>query len=293
MTLLRSPRNPILTRADIPAVLPDFADVTSVFNPGAIHDGGRTLLMLRVQSRGRRTALVMAESDDGERFTVHGEPVVFRGIERAGEKLHHLYDPRLTRIGDRVYVLFAADTETGCKLGVGSTKDFETFDFIGLGSHPDRQNDADGLAVRHPQQPADAPVHVAQPQHAVQPYAGISQGRDRQEHVFHGRRAVLAVERKALEHWARVGHAGDHRLGRIADRPADQRGDLAKQLRVVHDHKRDDLFVLARRGPNACLNDLLQIPPGDRRISERPAVAVAFGKGVEDVHTFLPGVEAA
>jgi beta-1,4-mannooligosaccharide/beta-1,4-mannosyl-N-acetylglucosamine phosphorylase len=140
VTLLRSPRNPILSRADIPAVLPDFADVSSVFNPGAIRFGGRTLLMLRVQSRGRRTALVMAESEDGVRFTVAREPVVFRGLERAGEKLHHLYDPRLTRLGDTVYIVFAADTETGCKLGIGSTTDFETFDFIGLGSHPDIRN---------------------------------------------------------------------------------------------------------------------------------------------------------
>jgi beta-1,4-mannooligosaccharide/beta-1,4-mannosyl-N-acetylglucosamine phosphorylase len=140
VTLVRSPRNPILTRADIPPVLPDFADVSSVFNPGAIGFRGRTLLMLRVQSRGRRTALVMAESDDGVRFTVAREPVRFRGIERAGETLHHLYDSRLTRIGDTVYVVFAADTETGCKLGLGSTTDFETFDFIGLGSHPDIRN---------------------------------------------------------------------------------------------------------------------------------------------------------
>ena len=139
-TLVRSPRNPILTRADIPPVLPDFADVSSVFNPGAIDVGGRTLLMLRVQSRGRRTALVMAESDDGLRFTVNGTPVVFRGVEAVGEKLHHLYDPRLTRIGDTVYVVFAADTETGCKLGIGSTTDFAVFDFIGLGAHPDIRN---------------------------------------------------------------------------------------------------------------------------------------------------------
>ena len=140
MTLLRSPRNPILTRADIPPVLPDFTDVTSVFNPGAIDDAGRTVLMLRVQSRGRRTALVTAESDDGERFTVSPAPVVFRGIEKAGEKLHHLYDPRLTRIGDTFYVLFAADTETGCKLGAAASTDLRTFDFIGLGSHPDIRN---------------------------------------------------------------------------------------------------------------------------------------------------------
>ncbi|MEK7667444.1 MAG: glycoside hydrolase family 130 protein [Gemmatimonadota bacterium] len=140
MTLVRSACNPILTRADIPPVLPDFTDMTSVFNPGAIRFGGKTLLMLRVQSRGRRTALVMAESDDGVRFSVGREPVRFRGIERAGETLHHLYDPRITRLGDTHVILFAADTETGCKLGAASTTDFETYDFIGLGEHPDIRN---------------------------------------------------------------------------------------------------------------------------------------------------------
>ena len=140
MTLVRSPRNPIMTRGDIPPVLPDFSDASSVFNPGAVEFEGRTLLMLRVQSRGRRTALVMAESDDGKRFMVRGAPVLFRGIERAGEKLHHIYDPRITPIGGTHYVMFAADTETGCKLGAGRTNDFVTFDFIGLGEHPDIRN---------------------------------------------------------------------------------------------------------------------------------------------------------
>lgn len=140
MTLVRSPRNPIITRGAIPPVLPDFSDVTSVFNPGAVEFEGRTLLMLRVQSRGRRTALVMARSKDGVNFDVAKEAVSFRGIERAGEVLHHLYDPRITLIGDTYYVMFAADTETGCKLGAGRTSDFVTFDFIGLGEHPDIRN---------------------------------------------------------------------------------------------------------------------------------------------------------
>ena len=68
------------------------------------------------------------------------QEAAFRGIERVGEKLHHLYDARLTRIGDTIHILFAADTETGCKLGVGTTRDCETFDFVGLGSHPDIRN---------------------------------------------------------------------------------------------------------------------------------------------------------
>ena len=142
MTLTRHPRNPILTRADVPAVLPDFTDVTSVFNPGAARFRDRTLLMLRVQSRGRRTALVMAESGDGVAFTIAREPVSFRGIETISEPLHHLYDPRITPLEGSFAIVFAADTDTGCKLGVARTRDFTEFDLIGLGDHPDLRNGA-------------------------------------------------------------------------------------------------------------------------------------------------------
>ena len=140
MTLLRHPGNPILTRADIPPVLPDFTDVTSVFNPAAAKVGDRTLLMLRVQSRGRRTALVMAESEDGVRFTVTSGPVRLRGIERVAENLHHIYDARITLLEGAWYVMFAADTDGGCRLGVARTADFERFELVGLGSHPDIRN---------------------------------------------------------------------------------------------------------------------------------------------------------
>ena len=51
-------KRPLVTRADIPAVRPDLADPTSVFNPGAVRLEGRDLLMLRVQTRARWRARV-------------------------------------------------------------------------------------------------------------------------------------------------------------------------------------------------------------------------------------------
>ncbi len=60
--LVRHPRSPILTREDIPDVSPDIVDATSVFNPGAVLFQNRHWLMLRVQTRGRETFLVMADS---------------------------------------------------------------------------------------------------------------------------------------------------------------------------------------------------------------------------------------
>src|SRR5512139_1878195 len=111
----RSAANPILTRADVPAVHPHVVDVTSVFNPGAIRLGDRDLLLLRVQTRGRETVLMVAESTDGQRFTVRPRVVEIAGLEAVRQTIYHVYDPRLTRIADTVYAVFAADTDAGCR----------------------------------------------------------------------------------------------------------------------------------------------------------------------------------
>ena len=136
----RSPANPILTRKDIPDVPPDVVDVSSVFNPGAIRLGDRYLLLLRVQTRGRQTVLMVAESADGERFDVRPEVVEIKGMEAVGETIYHVYDPRLTRIDRTVYVVFAADTDRGCRLGVARTEDFASFELVGFGGDKDTRN---------------------------------------------------------------------------------------------------------------------------------------------------------
>jgi beta-1,4-mannooligosaccharide/beta-1,4-mannosyl-N-acetylglucosamine phosphorylase len=130
----RASGNPILTRADIPDIAPRLIDATSVFNPGAIKMEDRYHLMLRVQSRGRETFLLMARSDDGHRFEVSTEPVSLGEIDA-----YHVYDPRLTRLEDACYVVFAADVDGGCLLGTARTTDFESFELIEVGD-PDVRN---------------------------------------------------------------------------------------------------------------------------------------------------------
>ncbi len=136
----RSPRNPILTRADIPSVTPHTVDVSSVFNPGAIKLGDRYLLLLRVQTRGRETCLMLAESRDGERFEVQPRVLEIEGISDIDLRIHHVYDPRLTRIDDIVYVTFAADTDDGCHLGVAKTHDFRRLELVGFSREVDSRN---------------------------------------------------------------------------------------------------------------------------------------------------------
>lgn len=136
----RHERNPILTRSDIQASAPFLRDVTSVFNPGAVAFEGGVILMLRVQSRSRETVLMVARSSDGVRFTVSKEIVHFKGIEKVRERIYHIYDPRITLLGDRYYIMFALDMDDGCQLGLGATKDFESFEFLGITSTEDIRN---------------------------------------------------------------------------------------------------------------------------------------------------------
>jgi beta-1,4-mannooligosaccharide/beta-1,4-mannosyl-N-acetylglucosamine phosphorylase len=140
MRMQRHPKNPILTRADIPPILPHLQDVTSVFNPGAIKLNGRYLLLLRVQSRSRETFMVMAESRNGVDFAVADEIVRFKGIESIEEKIFHLYDARITTLQDEYYVMFAIDMEGSCQLGLARTSDFLGFDFLGITSDEDIRN---------------------------------------------------------------------------------------------------------------------------------------------------------
>lgn len=124
-------KNPIITRTDIPFVDEVLNDFSSVFNPGAMKIGDTYYLILRVQSRSRETFLFVAKSNDGFKYEVERQPIEFEGIENFKEKIFHIYDPRLTYIDNKVYIVFATDTPIGCCLGTAYTTDFESFKFVG------------------------------------------------------------------------------------------------------------------------------------------------------------------
>jgi beta-1,4-mannooligosaccharide/beta-1,4-mannosyl-N-acetylglucosamine phosphorylase len=66
--------------------------------------------------------------------------VDLRGIDRVVGAVYHCYDARITRIEDRYYVMFAMDTDFGCRLGLAETGDFVTFDFLGITGKDDVRN---------------------------------------------------------------------------------------------------------------------------------------------------------
>jgi beta-1,4-mannooligosaccharide/beta-1,4-mannosyl-N-acetylglucosamine phosphorylase len=138
--MIREESNPIITREQIPDAGPHLRDVSSVFNPGAVRFGDRTVLLLRVQNRGRETITLLAESRDGIDFTIRPEPVVFEGIEEVEGAVFHCYDMRITAMDDTFYIMFAVDMEGRCEVGLGRTRDFESFEFMGIVSDGDTRN---------------------------------------------------------------------------------------------------------------------------------------------------------
>ncbi len=138
--LKRYAKNPIITREDIPSILPELVDVSSVFNPGAIKFNDKYLLILRVQNRGRETLLMLAESDDGMKFQVKPMVIHFQGIEKITEPIYHCYDARITLLDGVYYIMFAMDMETACHLGLAKTYDFNHFEFMGITTQEDSRN---------------------------------------------------------------------------------------------------------------------------------------------------------
>jgi predicted GH43/DUF377 family glycosyl hydrolase len=115
----------------------------SVFNPGAIDFKGKIILLYRAVGDDHISRLGYAESSDGIHFTRMSDPVydppINDSIERLGAE-----DPRITKLGNRYYILFtaasiyeakdsfdASDISTSkrapfrIRIGVATTKDFK------------------------------------------------------------------------------------------------------------------------------------------------------------------------
>ncbi len=141
MTLRRRPEGPLLTRADVPDVPPLLVDATSVFNPGACRlDNGQPMLLLRVQSRGRRTYFMRAFGCGGERCRVEPQLVEITGLGKLGGEVYHVYDPRITRLDGRWFVTCAIDMDGGCRVGIFTTDDFTRLDLLAVTGDRDVRN---------------------------------------------------------------------------------------------------------------------------------------------------------
>ncbi|PIE23358.1 MAG: glycosidase [Planctomycetota bacterium] len=179
---------PILTRSDIPEIAGLRGDMSSVFNPGAIRCGDEYRLLLRVQARSRESHLLWASSRDGRSFSVEPRLMTIAGIEHVGERIYHVYDPRLTQIEDTLYCCFAADIDGGCRVGIARVKEDWGLELLSYDQSEDSRN-----AVLFPRKIGGSFLRLDRPnrqQHAGGPSSG----------------SVIEISRsKDLQHWERLG----------------------------------------------------------------------------------------
>lgn len=138
MILRRHPNGPIITRRDLPP-MPGLIEPSAVFNPGAVRLDGVPHLLLRVQSRGRRTFLVPARGRTDRSFVCATVPTVLAGLDHLREPkskhdlvVHHVYDPRLSLCEGCLLVVTAVDTDRGCRLVIWSAAGDPAAGFAGL-----------------------------------------------------------------------------------------------------------------------------------------------------------------
>lgn len=129
-------KNPIITLENVPF------PCNTVFNAAATKMGDEYILLLRVEDLAGRSVFALARSDDGYHFTVEPNPVLepskeepFRSYERRG-----IEDPRITYLEGEYYVMYTAYSRYGARLALCKTKDFKTFERLGLISQPENKD---------------------------------------------------------------------------------------------------------------------------------------------------------
>lgn len=129
-------KNPIITLDNVPF------PCNTVFNAAATKMGDEYILLLRVEDLAGRSVFALARSEDGYHFSVEPAPVMepskeepFRSYERRG-----IEDPRITYLEGEYYVMYTAYSRYGARLALCKTKDFKTFERLGLISEPENKD---------------------------------------------------------------------------------------------------------------------------------------------------------
>ena len=137
---VRHERNPILTAADWPYA------VHTVFNPGAVRlQDGTTLLLCRVEDRRGLSHLSAARSENGiDGWRIDERPTMSPEPDQYPEELWGIEDPRITYMPDlgRYAIAYTAFSKGGPGVALALTKDFVTFERLGLVMQPDDKDAA-------------------------------------------------------------------------------------------------------------------------------------------------------
>lgn len=132
----RHPKNPILTRDDVPY------PVVTVHNAGAVRFRDRYLLVFRSHLRNGRSILGIAESADGFSFRVRPKPFLTPAAEGpfAAYEEYGVEDPRVCALEGAFWITYSAYSRHGVRIGLARTEDFERVERIALITQADCRN---------------------------------------------------------------------------------------------------------------------------------------------------------
>jgi len=130
--------NPLIAIDDLPFQTSD------IWNAGVVRFQDSYLLLVTVETLEGLTSIYLAKSSDGRKFSVQPKPFMapteneaFAQYETFG-----IRDPRITKIDDTFYIAFLADSESGKRIGLAATNDFQSVERIRLISQPDTKSAA-------------------------------------------------------------------------------------------------------------------------------------------------------
>lgn len=130
--------NPLIAIEDLPFRCSD------IWNAGVVRFRGEYLLLLTVETLEGLSSIYLAHSTDGHNFFV--EPKPFMAASEHGPFAQYetfgIRDPRITRIDETYYITFLADSESGKRVGLARTNDFQSVERMHLVSEPDTKSGA-------------------------------------------------------------------------------------------------------------------------------------------------------
>jgi len=124
LRLERHPLNPILS-----PVPENLWENKFVFNCAVVFDGELFHMLYRAQGADMVSRIGYAVSVDGVRFNRLEKPVF---TPASKEELYGVEDPRITKIGDKYYMLYTAYSLKGPRVALASTKNFITWERYGI-----------------------------------------------------------------------------------------------------------------------------------------------------------------
>jgi len=134
--VVRYRRNPILTKEDVPSA------AKGVYNSGCIKTAeGKYVMLCRVETPSIKQLIWPADSKNGIDFKFRPEPIKMPDTHEFREYTAGMYyDPRVTMIDGKYYVVFACHSGHSCRLGLLESPDMEEFKWRGFISETDNRN---------------------------------------------------------------------------------------------------------------------------------------------------------